>query len=100
MRPRISHSLMHPGEYDLDTDSHIIDPTLTYMAIGDWGNVVVQVKNNKISWHHYFHLPPNWEELENGLHLIESGLREVYGLKAVGLCKRALVQIQFNWEGD
>jgi len=100
MRPRISHSLMHPGEYDIDTDSHIIDPILTYMVIGGWGNVVVQIENNKISWHPNFQIPPNWEELESGLMLIESGLHEVYGLNAVGLCKRALVQMQFKWGGD
>lgn len=100
MRPRISHSLMHPGEYDIDTDSLIVAPVLTYMVIGEWGNVTVQVESNKISWQPDFHIPPNWEELETWLMLVESGLYKVYGVKASGLCKRALVQMQFKWGTD
>ena len=99
MRPRISHSLLHPGDYDIEKDEDVAEPVLDYMIIGGWGNVTIHIKRNKITWHPHFQHPPDWGELEDGLTKVEDSLDKSYGLNATGLCKRAMIQMQFKW-GD
>jgi len=99
MRPRISHSILYPGEYNIDTNADTSEPVLDYIVIGDWGNVTIHLTRNKITWDPHFQAPPDWGELEDALTKVEISLDKAYGLNASGLCKRAMIQMQFKW-GD
>ena len=97
MYPRISHSILYPGEYSIDTDEDLEEPVLDYMIMGEWGNVTIHIKQDKITWDPKFQIKPNWKELEDCLKQVEEGLYDNYGLNATGLCKRAMIQMQFKW---